>query len=73
MSIEKSNNDARFEVAKTVLARYMAMAIQNGFDPEDEITKQLLEDEKRLNEYDEQTIDKILNEYAPYIKVNQDN
>lgn len=73
MSKIKESKQARFEVAKTVLARYMALAIKDGFNPEDEATKQFLEDERKLNEYDEATIEKILSEYAPYIKVGEDN
>lgn len=73
MSKKEQSKQARFEVAKGILARYMAMAIKDGFDPEDVPTQQFLEDERKLNEYDEETIEKILTVYAPYISIGEDN
>lgn len=62
-----------FSLAKEILDTLFAMSMKNGFNPDDELYLQLKEDERKLNEYDRETIDKIMNEYAPLIKVGDNN
>ena len=63
------NNNTKFELAKEILTRAMAVATENGFNPNDPVQAQLLEDEKQLNLFDEKTIEKIIKEYGPVVKI----
>ena len=73
MSNNESSKHVKFEVAKEILAKFIAMSCEDGFNPEDPATKQFLEDKQRLNEYDEEVIDKILNVYAGYLTQGDNN
>lgn len=63
------DNNTKFELAKEILSRMMAIATQNGFDANDPIQKQLLEEEKQLNSFNEKVVDKIINEYSKIVKI----
>ena len=65
--------NSKYVIAKETLSHLMAATCENGFDPENPLVKQLLEDQKLLGEFDEATINKIVDEYAPLIKNGGNN
>ena len=62
------NNNIKLELAKEVMARKVADACRNGFDPENAETKLILEEEKEMNKFNPFIIDKIINVYGAEIK-----
>ena len=62
------NNNIKLELAKEVMARKIAMACANGFDPENAELKLLLEEEREMNKFNAVVIDKIINVYGQEIK-----
>ncbi len=74
-SLEKTpymNNNTKLELAKEVMARMIAVSLSNGFDRENEKLMTLLAEEKEMNKFNEEVIDKIIKVYAPLVKDNLD-
>lgn len=65
------NNNIKFEIAKEIMARKIAIACEKGFDPQNEEIKNLLEEEKQMNKFDAEIIDKIINIYGNEINKNK--
>jgi len=51
------------------MSRTMAIACSNGFDPNDPIIQELLDDERELKKFNEEVIDKIINVYSQVIQM----
>lgn len=66
------NNNTKLELAKEVMARMIAIAASDGFDQNNEHLMNLLEEEKLMNNFDEKTINKIIKEYSPLVKNEED-
>ena len=62
------DNNIKLELAKEVMARKVADVCKKGFDPNDEKTKLILEEEKEMNKFNAFVIDKIINTYGNEIK-----
>ena len=62
------NNNIMLELAKEIMARKLAIACKDGFNPNDEKIKLLLEEEKEMNKFNTVIIDKIINVYGNEIK-----
>lgn len=62
-------NYAKFVVAKEILARAMAIACTNGFDANDPMIRQLLDDKKELQKFNLEVVDKIINLYSQVINL----
>lgn len=62
------NNNIMLELAKEIMARKLAIACKDGFNPNDENIKLLLEEEKEMNKFNTVIIDKIINVYGNEIK-----
>jgi len=63
------DNNAKFKLAKEIMSRTMAIACSNGFDPNDPIIQELLDDERELKKFNEEVIDKIINVYSQVIQM----
>ena len=63
------DNDAKYKLAKEILSRAMAIACSNGFNPNDPVIAELLEDERELKKFNLAVIDKIINVYSQIIQV----
>ncbi len=63
------NNNIKLELAKEIMARKIAMACKNGFEPEkNRELKNLLLEEKEMNRFNAVIIDKIIDVYGSEIK-----
>lgn len=62
------DNNTKFELAKEILSRAMAIATSKGFNPNDPVQAQLLEEEKQLNSNKGKIADEIIKKYGPVIK-----
>lgn len=67
------DNYTKYKLAKEVMARTMAIACSNGFDPNDPVIAELICEERELRRFNENVIDKILNVYAPLINLGEQN
>ena len=60
--------DAKLEVAIEIITAKIADLSNNGVSTEDEKMKNLLKEKKKVYLCDEETINKVIEEYGPEIK-----
>ena len=61
------DNNAKFKRARDILSRAMAIACSNGFNPSDPMIRQLLDDQRELNQFNIAVVDKIIEVYSQVI------
>ncbi|MCM1404178.1 MAG: hypothetical protein NC133_01555 [Prevotella sp.] len=62
------NDNTKIEVAREVMNALLARYGKDGYDPNNQILMTLLADEKAMNNFDLNVIDKIIHVYGPMVK-----
>lgn len=62
------NNNLKFEIARDVITQMIAYATKDGFNPEEPITARLLQEEEQVNQFNEEVIERVIEDYLPFIK-----
>ena len=62
------NNNTKIELAREIMNAMLGEACKNGYDKNDLNTKILLEEEKEMNHFNFEVIDKIIKVYGPKVK-----
>ena len=62
------NDNIKFEIAKETISTMIAMVTNRGYSPDDDVMLQLLAEKQQINEYNEEVINRVIEEYAPIIK-----
>jgi len=65
------DNNAKFKYARVILSRAMAIACSNGFNPNDPMIRQLLDDQRELNKFNLDVINKIIDIYSQVIEIGE--
>lgn len=60
--------ELEFDRAREIIARMIAIACENGFNPDDPDTAQLLYEQEQINLYNEQYIKKALEIYSQIVR-----
>ena len=62
------NDNTKIELSREIMNAMIGRACRNGFDKNNKIIKTLLEEEKEMNNFNFEVIDKIINVYGPMVK-----
>lgn len=62
------NDNIKFEIAKETISTMIALVTNEGYSPDSDIMRKLLEEKQQINEYNQDVIDMVIEEYAPIIK-----
>lgn len=63
----------KYKLAREIITRAIAIACSEGFDMSDPVIAELLNDERELRKFNEETINKIFKVYAPLINFGEIN
>ena len=64
------NDNTKIEVAREVMNAMIGKYGKNGYDKNNQILMTLLNDEKEMNNFNFDVIDKIIKVYGPMVKGN---
>ena len=65
---EYMNNNTKLELSKEIMARMIAIKCKDGFNPNDPELILLLDEEEKMNRFDEEIINKIIKVYGPLVR-----
>lgn len=68
MNDNTMNDNTKIEVAREVMNAMLGRYGQGGYDKSNETLMILLDDEKEMNNFNFEVIDKIINVYGPMVK-----
>ena len=62
------NDNTKIELSREIMNAMIGRACKNGFDKNDSVIKTLLKEEREMNNFNFDVIDKIIEIYGPIIK-----
>ena len=62
------NDNTKIELSREIMNAMIGRACKKGFDKNDKIIKTLLKEEKEMNNFNFEVIDRIINVYGPMVK-----
>ena len=62
------NDNTKIELSREVMNAMIGRVCRDGYDKNSKIIKTLLEEEKEMNNFNFEVIDRIINVYGPMVK-----
>jgi len=62
------NDNTKIELSREIMNAMIARSCKDGFNKDNVIIQKLLKEEKEMNSFNFEVIDKIINVYGPMIK-----
>lgn len=62
------NDNTKIELSREIMNAMIGRACKNGYDKNNKVIKTLLEEEKEMNNFNFEVIDRIINVYGPMVK-----
>ena len=62
------NDNTKIELAREIMNAMIGTACRNGYNKDDKIIKTLLKEEKQMNSFNFDVIDRIIKVYGPMVK-----
>ena len=62
------NDNTKIELSREIMNAMIGRACKDGYDKNNPVIKTLLEEEKEMNNFNFEVIDRIINIYGPMVK-----
>ena len=62
------NDNTKIELSREIMNAMIGRACKNGYNKNDKVIKTLLEEEREMNNFNFEVIDRIIDVYGPMVK-----
>lgn len=62
------NDNTKIELSREIMNAMIGRACKNGFNKNDKVIQTLLEEEREMNNFNFEVIDRIISIYGPMVK-----